>query len=76
MFPHREMNQQMSFTTRTTSEMSDKPPVVNVIIPPQIISPENDPNEVSIRRAQSENFETPSLPALDSEEDDMVCMLN
>jgi hypothetical protein len=56
--------------------MSDKPPVVNVIIPPQIISPENDPNEVSIRRAQSENFETPSLPALDSEEDDMVCMLN
>ena len=70
------MNPQMSFTTLGTSEMSDKAPEVKVVIPPTIISPENDRNEASIRRAQSENFEDQNVPIVDSEEDDMVCMLN
>jgi hypothetical protein len=37
--------------------MSEKAPEVKVIIPPTILNPELDANEVSIRKAQSENFE-------------------
>ena len=65
----------MSFTTRE-SEISDKPSEVKVVIPPQIINPEHELNESSIRRAQSENFEDQKPLGIDSEEEDMVCMLN
>jgi hypothetical protein len=40
----------MSFTTRE-SEISDKPSEVKVVIPPQIMNPEHELNETSIRRA-------------------------
>jgi hypothetical protein len=57
--------------------MSEKAPEVKVIIPPTILNPELDVNEVSIRKAQSENFEDQNIPlGVESEEDDMVCMLN